>query len=170
MGLFKRKYRDERVTVEQNKIYREIYILIYLICLGSVAYKFVNFGFEIEHVVTEMIIFLVAGIYYGIRSTQKGLFTSEVEMHDNRSKWSYQTKNIVYGVVFGVLIALFFGFNSAFRFADSTSEAVSYFFITFGASMMFYIPFLVVFIVVSYSIAKNRSDKAIEKQLEDEEE
>ncbi|SHN22729.1 DUF6773 family protein [Gracilibacillus kekensis] len=170
MNLFKRKFQDERVTIEQNKIYREIYLLIYLICLGSVIYKFSSFGIEIQHVVTETIIFLVAGIYYGIRSTQKGLFSSEVEMHDNRSKWSYQTKNIVYAVIFGGLIALFFGFNSAFRYADSTPQAVSYFFITFGATMMFYIPFLVVFLVVSYSIAKSRSDKVIEKQLEDEEE
>lgn len=28
----KKRYQDERVTAEQNRIYREIYLLIYVIC------------------------------------------------------------------------------------------------------------------------------------------
>ncbi len=169
MNIFSRGTQDERVTNEQNKIYREIYVLIFLICLGSVVYKYITLGFEIENVATEFIIFLVGRIYYSFRSTQKGLFSSEVEMHDTKSRWSYQTKNVVFGIAFGVLIGLFFGFHSAFQYADSKMEAIGYFFLVFGVSMMMYIPVLVIGSVISYSIAKKRSDKAMERQLEDDE-
>ncbi|SFL56247.1 hypothetical protein SAMN04487943_102226 [Gracilibacillus orientalis] len=170
MNLFKNKIQDERVVNEQNKIYREIYLLIYIICLASVICKFFVYGyFEMEHVATEMIIFLVAGIYYGVRASQKGLFSAEVELHDNKSKWSYQTKTLTSGIVIGVLLGLFFGLNSAYSYADSQSQAIYYFFITFVASMMFYIPILVLVLAISYSSAKKQSDKAVEKQLEDEE-
>ncbi len=169
MNFFKNKIQDERVINEQNKIYREIYLLIYIVCLVSVVYKFFVYGFEMEHGATEMAIFVVAGIYYGVRASQKGLFSAEVEIHDNKSKWSYQTKTITIGVVVGLLLALFFGINSAYSYADSQLEAIKYFFITFVASIMFYIPFLVLVLAVSYSSAKKQSDKAVEKQLEDDE-
>lgn len=169
MGIFKKKLQDERVVTEQNKIYREIYTLIFIICLISLGAKFYLYGVSITNVMTEWIIFLVAGVYYSIRAVQKGLFSSEVEAHDNKSKWSYQTKTIVIGIIFGMTIGIVFGANSAYSYADSTSQAVYYFFLTFLVSMMMYIPVFVVFLVVSYSIAKNRSDKVVDKQLEDEE-
>ncbi|WP_347834479.1 DUF6773 family protein [Gracilibacillus sp. JCM 18860] len=40
----KKRYQDERVTAEQNRIYREIYILIYVICFLSIVYKFIMNG------------------------------------------------------------------------------------------------------------------------------
>ncbi|MGP4039857.1 DUF6773 family protein [Gracilibacillus sp. D59] len=169
MNFFKNKIQDERVVNEQNKIYREIYLLIYAICLSSMVYKYFEYGFTIEHVATELVIFIVVGIYYSVRASQKGLFSVEVEMHDSKSKWSYQTKTITIGIVVGVLLGLFFGINSAYSYADSQSQAIYYFFITFVASVMFYIPILVLVLAISYSSAKKRSDKAVEKQLEDDE-
>ncbi|WP_163582480.1 DUF6773 family protein [Gracilibacillus saliphilus] len=169
MNLLKNKIQDERVVHEQNKIYREIYLLIFAICFVSVIYKFFIYGFEMEHVATEMVIFLAAGIYYSVRASQKGLFSAEVEMHDSKSKWSYQTKTIVIGVATGIALGLFFGINSAVNYAETPLERVYYFFLTFGASMMFYIPILVLVLVISYTTAKHRSDKVIDKQLEDDE-
>ncbi|WP_208587076.1 DUF6773 family protein [Gracilibacillus suaedae] len=169
MNLFKNKIQDERVVHEQNKIYREIYFLIYTICLVSVVYKFFIYGFELKYIATEIIITLAAGIYYTVRASQKGLFSAEVEMHDNKSKWSYQTKTIVIGVATGIALGLFFGINSAVNYAETPLERVYYFFLTFATSMMFYIPILVLVLVISYSTAKHQSDKAVEEQLEDDE-
>ncbi|UOQ84977.1 DUF6773 family protein [Gracilibacillus salinarum] len=170
MFFKKSSFQDERVINEQNKIYRELFMVIYLVCLVSAIYKSFEYGISMEYVATEMIIFLVAGAYYAIRVVQKGLFTSEVELHDQKHKWSFQAKTVISGIVFGLLIALIFGVNSSVQYADSRMEEISFFFITFAGSLMIYLPFLVIGLFVSYQIAKTRSDKAVDKQLEEEEE
>lgn len=168
MGLFKKRLQDERVVAEQNAIYREIYILIITILTISVIYKSYSSGVSLDLVGTEIIAAIASSIYYSFRASQKGIMTSEVEMHDTKSKWNYQTKTILTGVFFGVALALLFGINSAVNYADGTQQAIWYFFLVFFVSLMIYVPFLFLVTFVSYNLAKNRSDKAVQKQLEDD--
>ncbi|UOQ48517.1 hypothetical protein MUN88_21220 [Gracilibacillus caseinilyticus] len=170
MFFKKGSFQDERVTNEQNKIYRELYVVIYLVCLVSAIYKTFKYGISMEYVATELIIFIVAGAYYAVRVVQKGLFTSEVELHDHKHKWSFQAKTVISGIVFGLVIALVFGVNSAVQYADSRMEEISFFFISFAGSLMIYLPFLLIGLIVSYQVAKTKSDKAVAKQLKEEDE
>lgn len=168
MGFFKKKLQDERVTAEQNKIYREINYLIQVILLISVIYKYFRYEVSLELVATEIIIAFAAAIYYSFRATQKGLFSAEVEMHDKKSKWKYQTKTMLTGLLIGIGLSLLFGINSAVHYAASTQQATWYFILVFFVSFMIYVPFLFLISVISYNIAKNRSDKMVKKQLEDD--
>ncbi|PWU69517.1 DUF6773 family protein [Gracilibacillus dipsosauri] len=164
----KKRYQDERVTAEQNRIYREIYLLIYVICFLSIVYKFIMNGeISLNLVGTEMLIVLVSGIYYAIRSAKLGLFSAEVEIHDQKNKWSYQSKTIFSGIGIGVLLGIIFGVNSAYQYADSQMQAYYYFFLVFIVTLIIYMPILLLLMLGSYSAAKKKSDKVIEKQLEE---
>jgi len=56
MFFRRKKIVDERVINMQNKVYKEIYLIIYLICLASIVIKFINYGFIVENVLTECVI------------------------------------------------------------------------------------------------------------------
>lgn len=58
--MFKRQMiQDERITNLQNKIYREIYIIVLMICSGSMVLKVISGRGGFENLGTEMIIFLL---------------------------------------------------------------------------------------------------------------
>ncbi|MER1986255.1 MAG: DUF6773 family protein [Solibacillus sp.] len=168
--IWRKQVVDERVRNAQNKIYREVYNVITLICCISIAVKFITIGVSFEVILTEFIILIGGSSYYGFRSTQLGLFSDEVEMHDATSKIPYRKKTILYGIIFGLVIALFMGINSAVNYADSTQQGIYYFFLVSLVSLFIYVPFLTAFLYVSYYTTKKKSDKVNEKNLEDPDE
>ncbi len=168
MNFFFNKVKDERVVHAQNKIYRELYLLVLFVCLVSVAVKFYMYGNHIENVYTELIILLAQGIYFSYRSAATGLFTDEVELHDRSSKWSLQKKSLFFGLTAGFIIALFFGVRSAILYGDGGLNSFYTFCIVFFVSIIIYVPFLVFVLVISYEMMKRKSDTIMNKQLGEE--
>ncbi|MFD0943756.1 DUF6773 family protein [Savagea faecisuis] len=77
--MFKRQMiQDERITNLQNKIYREIYVFVLVICSGSMVLKVIFGKGGFENLGTEMIILITGAIYYLVRSTNLGIFSEEV--------------------------------------------------------------------------------------------
>ena len=151
----------------QNKVYKEIYVVIYLICIASIIVKFIKNGFIMENVLTECIILVAAGVYYSFRVSQLGIFSDEIEMHDTNSKYSYKAKTIFNGVVLGVIIATIMGVNSAFNYAGSTGEAIYYFFLVFFVTLGMYAPIYIIGMLVTLHSLEKKSKKANEKMLEE---
>ncbi|WP_339196460.1 DUF6773 family protein [Solibacillus sp. FSL R5-0449] len=168
MGFWNKKIVDERVYNTQNKIYREIYILTMIIVIASIAVKFYLSGVSMESVATEMVILICGSLYYGFRSAQLGVFSDEVELHDANSKFSYSTKQLIVGSGLGLVIALFMGINSAYQYADSSSQAIEYFFLVFIVSLMIYVPFYLLLLFGAYKSALNKSQKVNSKMLEED--
>ena len=169
MGLFKRKMVDERVQNIQNKIYREIYNIVSIICFISLIAKTVIYGRGVEYVATELIILLACGIYYSYRAMYTGVLSEEVEIHDANSKYRYSTKTIFIGILFGVVIALAMGLNSGINYADSNAQAIQYFFMVFLISLLIYAPFLALFLFIGHQSAVKKSQQVNEKMLKDDE-
>jgi FtsH-binding integral membrane protein len=170
MGLFGRgnKVVDERIVNMQNKIYKEIYLLIMVICIGSIALKYYTQGIGLNLVATEMVILISQAIYYAIRSAGMGIFSAEVEMHDRKSKTPMKMKNIWLALIIGLGFSAFFGTLSAINYADSTGEKFYFFVVTFFASMIIYVPLMLIFLSGSFFAAKKYSDDIVKKELEDE--
>ncbi|WP_174615104.1 DUF6773 family protein [Virgibacillus ihumii] len=168
MGFFrKNNMKDERVTNLQNKIFREIYILVIALCIISGAIKIYLYGSGPDRLYTEMAIIFVTSIYYAFRSASLGIFSDEVEMHDRNSKMSMEKKMPIKGLLFGVAIALFFGTRSAILYGEKTGTPIFTFFLVMFVSLIIYVPFFILALVISHSVMKKRSDKAVEKQLDD---
>lgn len=169
MGLFKRKIVDERVQNLQNKIFREIYYIVSIICLISLITKMIIYGRGVEHVATELIILFVCGIYYSYRAMYTGVLSEEVEIHDANSKFRSSTKTVFIGILIGVLIALAMGLNSGINYADSNAQAIEYFFMVFLISLLIYAPFLAIFLFIGHQSAVKKSKKVNDKMLKDDE-
>lgn len=170
MGLYKKfNIEDERITNLKNKIYAEIYILVIVICGISSVVKCTIYDRSIEDITTELIILIVSGLYYVYRSTRLGVISAEVEMHDSRSKWPQKKKNLFIGVALGIGIALFFGINSAVQYADGVGQSIYYFLLTTAVSLMIYLPFFLIILVVGHDVIKKKSDKAMNEILDDDE-
>ncbi len=169
MGLFKRKVIDERVQNTQNKIYREIYYIVSVICFISLIAKTVIYGRGVEHVATELVILAACGIYYSFRGMYSGVLSEEVEIHDANSKYRFSTKTIFLGILCGVVIALAMGLNSAINYADNNTQALEYFFMVFFISLIIYAPFLAVVLYTSHQSAIKKSKQINDKMLEDDE-
>jgi uncharacterized membrane protein len=168
MGFgLKKKQKDERLTNLQNKIYREMYILVVVICGLSVLYKQFLVEGGTQHLWTEIIIFSVSSLYYLIRSTMLGIFSDEVEMHDRSSKISFSKRNFLISLFLGVGFSLFLAIRNSLKYADSTQEALSFFFVILFACLMIYIPVLFGIMVLPYAVAKYKSDKINERELEE---
>ncbi|WP_226658871.1 DUF6773 family protein [Guptibacillus hwajinpoensis] len=168
MGFgFKRRQNDERVTNLQNMIYREMYMLIVGICAMSILYKqfFVEGG--TRHLWTEVIILVASSVFYVGRSAMLGIFSDEVEMSEQSSKLSFNTRNFVISLIVGVGISLFFAIVNSQKYADSTEEAFTFFFVILFGSLMIYIPVLFAIMVLPYAIAKRKSDQVNERELEE---
>ncbi|WP_332650418.1 DUF6773 family protein [Lysinibacillus sp. 54212] len=166
--MFKRKkFSDERVTNMQNKIYREIFTIITVICFVSIAIKFLTIGKEFNLIITETIILILSGVYYLFRSVKMGIFSEEVEISNANSKFKYSTRTMAIGIIYGLFLSIIFGVNSAFNYADSTAQAIEYFFIVFLVSLIIYIPGLLIVLLVPYSMAKSQSDKVNRKMLDE---
>lgn len=168
--MWHKKIIDERVRNMQNQIYREVYNVITLICCLSIAYKFITIGISFQAISTEFFVLIGGSLYYVLRSAQLGLFSDEVEMHDANSKIKYSKKTILYGALLGLFIALSMGINSAVSYADSTEQAIYYFFLVSFVSLCIYAPFFTAFLYVGYYTSKKKSDKVNKKNLEEHDE
>ena len=168
MSLFnlKKKTVDERVENTKNKIYKEAYILIMIICFTSIGVKYYLYGNNTKQVITELLVIFLSSLYYVIRIVCLGIYMDEIEVHDRTSKLPLSTKNIIIGLVFGVGIAIFWGIRSSILYGNSGNR-IWYFIIVFLASIMMYCPFLIAFIAISDSAARKASKKITQKH-EDE--
>lgn len=139
----KNSVEDERIVNLKNKLYKEVYTLIMIICSISVIIK--SFALpRTEPVWLEMLIMLGGSLYFGIRSVALGIYSDEVEVHDQRSKISFSMRTAIWGLVIGVALALFFGIRSAVLFGnDNSATELKYFFSVFLVSLIIYIPLFV---------------------------
>lgn len=165
--ISQKKILDERIINMQNKIYREVFIFITIICFASIAVKFLTIGREFNLIVTEFLILILSGVYYQYRSVKTGLFSDEVEISNANHKFKYSTRTLMIVAMIGILIGLMFGLNSAINYADTTSQAIYYFFLVFFGSLVFYIPVLLLVLFVPYVILKIQSDKINKKMLQE---
>ncbi|HLS08471.1 DUF6773 family protein [Lentibacillus sp.] len=167
--MFFRKHntKDERIKNIENKIYKEMYILVILICVISAGIKLYQNGFHLEAVYTEWVIFLGTGIYFSWRSASLGIYSDEVEMHDRTSSMSREKKNLIIGAVIGVAAAVAVGVKSAVSYSDGVADSLFNFLLVFFVSIMIYVPFLVIMMIISHTIMKKKSDKAVTRRLED---
>lgn len=144
MKWFKRNsVEDERIVNLKNKLYKEVYTLIMVICSISVIIKsFMQLG--TEDVLLELLIILGGSLYVGIRSVALGIYSDEVEVHDQKSKISFSKLTAISGLAIGIVLALFFGIRSAVLFGNGNSATeVKYFFSVFIFSLIIYIPLFV---------------------------
>lgn len=168
MRLFnlKKKTMDERIENTKNRIYKEVYVLIMVICFISIGVKDYLYGANTKYVITEILVIFLSVLYYAIRTVWLGIYADEIEVHDRTSKLPVNTINIIIGLVAGVVIAIFFGIRSSVLYGNS-SNRLWYFIIVFFASIMMYCPFLIAFIAIGDSAARKASKK-ITKKHEDE--
>lgn len=173
--MFKRQtIQDERIINLRNKIYGEIYVLVLVICSGSILLKVISGRRGFEHLGTEIIILIGGALYYLVRSANLGIFSEEVmyakgrEVKDPDSHMAIQGIGI--GAIIGIVLGIIFGLNSALNYADGTGQAIYYFFLTFAATVMMYTPFLFIILFVPYIVAKKKSERVNEKMLEELEE
>lgn len=168
--FFKRnKIMDERVVNIQNKIYREIYVLISAICMLSAAIKFYLYGVGKGIAYTEIIILVASTIYYFTRSASLGIFSDEVEIHDRNHKTPMSSKNVYLALALGVCASLFFGVRSALVYGEGFLNSLYYFGIVFVAAFAIYLPIFIIIFVIPFILAKKASLKASEKDLIDKE-
>ncbi|GIO84765.1 hypothetical protein J25TS5_16970 [Paenibacillus faecis] len=164
----KNKLTDERIVNLKNQIYREAYLLITIICSASIILKI--FLQEAPSTLTEVIVLLAGGIYYGVRSVMLGIYSEEVEVHDRESKTPYSRKTVWSGLAIGLGIALFFGIRSALLYGKSDLQTqVWYFFLVFAVSLIIYLPFFIAFQVTVHHWANKASKKFAESDLRDPE-
>lgn len=164
----KSKHVDERVKNQQNKIYREINYIVLLVCSISILIKSITMGASLQNVLTELLILIIISVYYSVRVAYLGIFTDEVEIHDSTSKIKLSTKYIISGVSIGMVVAIIMGVNSAFNYAESTPQAIYFFFMVFFVSLFMYSSFIGGILILFYGLAKKKSDRVIQRMLEDE--
>ncbi|WP_440117880.1 DUF6773 family protein [Paenibacillus sp. QZ-Y1] len=154
--------QDERIVNLKNKVYKEAYSLIMWICGISIMIKsFLNW--ETYSMLTEVIVLLAGSIYFGVRSIMLGIYSDEVEVHDQTSKISYNLRSMITGLIIGISIALFMGIRSSVLFAETAHEKWWYFFLVFTISLLLYIPFFAGFNVIVHHFANKASQKAARK-------
>ncbi|HAM80560.1 DUF6773 family protein [Ornithinibacillus bavariensis] len=163
----KKKISDERIINIQNKIFKEIYYLILVICSVSILLKIYYFNFDINHILTELVILILGGLYYTFRTVQLGIFSDEVEIHDRTSKWTMTKKNIMFILALVIILAIITGLNSAINYREGTSQSIYYFILVFFVTILINVPVFMLVFVVGHEIARSRSKKVIEKQLEE---
>lgn len=163
MDVFKRtkKNTDERIENIRNKIFKEMYYVVMTICLISIFFKMYKFGIGesalMEEAILELVILIVGGVYFLARSIFLGVFWDEVEIHDRTSKTPMSKKTIFRSVGLAFLIAITMGINSAVSYADSTTQGFWYFIQVLLASLMIYLPILLILFGGIYMLAKKIS-------------
>ncbi|PAF32078.1 DUF6773 family protein [Paenibacillus sp. 7516] len=163
MKWFKKKgNQDERIVNLKNKVYKEAYIVIMYLCGISILVKSF-FQWETYSTLTELIVILAGSIYFGVRSVMLGIYSDEVEVHDQTSKMSYSQRNVITGLIIGISMALFLGIRSSVLFADTAHEKWWYFFLVFIFSLLLYIPLFAGFNVIVHHFANKASQKAASK-------
>ncbi|MGJ7911710.1 DUF6773 family protein [Neobacillus sp. LXY-1] len=164
MKLFKRTATDERIENIRNKIFKEMYYLIMVICLVSIGIKVANHGFELKLMILELVILFLGGVYFLIRSIFLGVYWDEVEMHDRMNKTTMGTKTVWSSIGLALVIAIIFGVNSAVSYANGTTQGLWYFILVLFVSIMIYLPiFLLLFggvhLLAKKISLKNRDDE-----------
>lgn len=160
MNWFKKKAAaDERIVNLKNSIYKEAYMLVMLICSVSIVIK-AWFMKEQESVMVEFLVLLGGSLYFCIRSVALGIYSDEVEVHDQRSKMPFSLRTAIAGLVIGLTLALFLGVRSAVLFGNDSQTAWKYFFIVFLVSLVIYIPLFVGTMTAIHHIA-NRVSRAV---------
>ena len=156
VNFFKRpkKRVDERIENVRNQIYKEIYWIISVLCLGSFFLKVFLFDVGAKGVVLELLIMIVSGVYYLARSIFLGVYWDEVELHDRSSKVPMSNKTIFTSVGLSLLIAIFMGVNSAVNYADSPSQGLWYFVLVLLVSIAIYLPVFLLLFGGIYIVAK----------------
>lgn len=165
---FSKKVVDERIENVRNKIYKEAYYLIIIICIVSMVIKNIIFGRSMDHVMTEFTIALASSIYMGIRSVMLGLYSDTVEIHDRTSKFTMTSKGMMINAAVGVGLGLVFGTVNSLIYADGLWETLKFFVLIFFVTIMFYVPVFIVVQLVLHSLAmKISSRRAREAELTD---
>lgn len=161
--LNRNRVEDERIVNMKNKIYKEVYILIMSICTISVVVKSFMLS-DWKSSLLELVIVVAGGLYFGIRSVLLGIYSDEVEVHDSRSKVSFNTRNMLWGIGIGVFMALFFGIRNAVLYGDGTwTTGVWYFFLVALVSLMIYIPLFLGGMFIVHQLAHKASLKISDK-------
>ncbi|WP_246061707.1 DUF6773 family protein [Paenibacillus oralis] len=156
--------RDERIEQLKNRIYKEIYVLIAIICSVSVFLKtFVLDGQP--SMLLEVIILLAGGLYYGIRSIALGIYSDEVEVYEQSSKRSYGKRTLYTGLAIGLTLALLFGIRSAVLYGDE-STYLKYFALVFLVSLGLYIPLFAGGLTLMHFMANKLSRRASQNDQE----
>ena len=163
MKLFKNQNKlvDERIVNTRNKIYKEAYILAIAISFISMIVKAYVYGNK--SVLSEFLIIVIPGIYFGIRTICLGIYSDEVEVHDRTSKMPMSSKNMMVGLVSAVVMAVTFGVRSSILYGNS-SNRLWYFFIVFVATIMIYGPFFIAVMLIWNAMAKQVSKKASQEE------
>ncbi|KHF38732.1 DUF6773 family protein [Halalkalibacter okhensis] len=165
MGLFKKtKVLDERVEALRNKIYKEIYMLVTVICLLSVVIKSSIYGMDYDLFLIELLILLVGGFYYSIRAARLGIYAADVEISERSSKYSLSTKTLIGGLLFGLAISLFFGIRNSFLYGDETNR-LWFFLLIFFVSFIIYVPALTIISLLGHEFMKKlNKNKTIDEE------
>ena len=156
--LTQRAIVDERVEGMQNRIFREMYYLILVICSGSALLKLYVYGLVFNRMVTELVILVVPLAYYAVRALWLGIVGDELELQERSAKVPIALRNLLIGLAAGLFTAVFFGVRSAILYG-SEGLRLYYFTLVFTASLMIYLPFFIVVLLVPYLLAKGLSRK-----------
>lgn len=152
------KVIDERIEHVKNKIYRELYLLVSIICLISIVVKHFTHGIGFSFIWTELAILFAGGVYYLIRSVSLGIYADEVEIHDRNSTMSISKKTLFISITLGLGMALLFGVNSAIKYGSGGNE-VKYFISVFVVSLLIYVPINLVLFYFPHLLAKIKSER-----------
>ncbi len=164
---FKEKTVDERIVNTRNTLYKESYFIVVLLCFISILAKNLYYGQNISMITTELVLLIVTSLYLGIRSILLGLYSDEIEVHDRKSKIPMSMKNVIWGISFGVILAIWFGIKSSTSYADGGIQSIWYFILVFSVSLMIYIPFFLLVIVSTHYFASKASNKATHEDQEE---
>lgn len=162
---WRRTKSDERITNSLNKVYKEAYYVVMLICFISIAVKFYLYGYDIKFIVSEFLIIIIPGLFFQVRTVWLGLYSDEVEIHDRTSKIPMSAKSIVIGLGFGVGMALFFGIRSSILYASNNSQQVWYFITVFFVSLIIYCPFFIAVTSIPNLVASKVSKRINSKNV-----
>lgn len=157
MRWFKQKITDEWIEQTKNKIYKELYVLVVLVCAFSFFYKEIVNPEPSTIPVVELIILAGTGIYYLIRGWMLGIFSAEKEMHDRNSRIPMTAKQFIYAAAGGLLLSIYFGVRSAVVYGEGTTQSIYYFFISSAGSLLIYMPALLLVVFISAVFTKSKS-------------
>jgi predicted neutral ceramidase superfamily lipid hydrolase len=122
-----KNHADERIISVQNKLYKETYIIVVSICIISLIVKSFMYDSGLKPIAVELTILLASSLYYGFRSVQLGLYSDEVEVHDQRNTtFTKSVKQLVWGGALGVAFAVFLGVRSALVYGEGTAQSLWY--------------------------------------------
>lgn len=157
MRWFKQKVKDEWIEQTKNKIYKELYVLVVVLCAFSIFYKEIVNPEPTTIPVVELFILAGTGTYYAIRGWLLGIFSAEKEIHDRSSRIPMTAKHFIYAVAGGIGLSLYFGIRSAVVYGEGAAQSIYYFFISSAGSLLIYMPalLLLVFISAVFTNSKN---------------